>query len=311
MQYYTNPLDELKGFFLRKSMLKRLIIINVIVFFIVNIFSLIFYLFQFNSNNSHGDSINLLIYWLAVPADVLSLLLKPWTLFTYMFLHENLLHLLFNMLVLYFAGRIFMEYLDDKKLLSLYLFGGFCGAAFYILSYNVFPVFRDSISNSIALGASASVLAVLVAIAVYIPEYTVHLLLIGKVKLKYIAITLVIMDVFSIQRGNAGGHLAHLGGALWGYSYIAFFLKSNVLKKYDISSWFNKLFKKINFEKKSKLKKVYSRERPVSDEEYNREKIERQKKIDKILDKISRSGYSSLTTEEKDFLFRTSNNKNR
>ena len=153
--------------------------------------------------------------WLAVPADLGSLIYKPWTLITYMFLHYDFLHILFNMLWLFWFGQLFMQFIIPKRMLSVYLLGGLSGALLYIIAFNLIPAFQPSVPVSIALGASASVYAVVVAVCAYIPDYSMGLLLIGRVKLKYIAIVVVVIDILSISQGNAGGHIAHLGGALF------------------------------------------------------------------------------------------------
>jgi len=159
-------------------------------------------------------------YWLALPADFGQLILKPWSIITYMFLHEGFLHIAFNMLILYFGGQIFLQFLDAKKLIGTYILGGISGGLLFILTFNIFPVFNEIVSGALALGASASVMAVLIAIAAYVPNYTVRLMLLGNVKLKYIALFYVIMDIISIPQGNAGGHIAHLGGAFFGFYFI-------------------------------------------------------------------------------------------
>jgi membrane associated rhomboid family serine protease len=297
-----NIIDDLKKFFLSRSMLSRLILINVIVFIIVNLSYLYYYLFNIiPESEAFGIS-----YWLAVPASSSALLERPWTLFTYMFLHENFLHIFFNMIMFYFSGTLFMHYLGGKKLLSTYIIGGITGALFYIFAFNFFPVFSEIKDQSVALGASASVLAVLTAIAVYIPNSPVNLFMVFRVKLKYIAIALIIIDLFSIQKDNPGGHIAHLGGALWGFIYIV-----SLKNKTDLYSVFNPVRKFIInlFRPKPKLRVEYRKERTVSDDEYNRNRADKQKKMDGILDKISQKGYDSLSKEEKEFLFSSGNKK--
>jgi len=280
-----------------------------LLFLYINIANLFFWLFAVNGSIDGLVGTGRISFWLSVPADLGALIRRPWTLFTYMFVQESFFHLLFNMIVLYFGGRIFIEYLDDKKLINTYIWGGLFGALFYILAFNVFPVFNDSLPYSIALGASASVLAVLVAVATYKPNYTMYLFLIGKTKLKYIAIALVVIDILSINRGNPGGHIAHLGGALWGYLSILL-LQRGILyplgirwhKIKNIFNWFKK-------RPKSSFSQVHVNKRPETDDQYNRRKVEKQKVIDQILDKIAKSGYDSLTKEEKQILFDASDKK--
>ncbi len=308
--YYRNPLDEVKAFFKRKTILSRLILINLGVFIFVNLVSLFLWLFQVNSQTMEQFNISPLVYWLSVPADVNNLITRPWSIITYMFLQQNFFHLFFNMFVLYFGGRIFMEYLSQKKLLSTYIWGGILGALFFIISFNLFPVFESYTSLAIALGASASVLAILVAISTYVPNYTVNLLLFGRVKLKYIAIVLVVIDVLSIQRENPGGHIAHLGGAFWGFIYILMLKKGYNMSFFSNIFDFKKLFQPFLKPKKPKQSTTANyNERPITDDEYNYKRVQKQKRIDNILEKISKSGYESLTKEEKEFLFRMSNKK--
>jgi len=306
MNYYQgqpqmqNPFQNLKGFFRQKNMLVKLIIINVAVWLGIMILDVIFDLF----NTSASESI---ITWLAVPASLGKLIMRPWTLITYMFLHYDFWHILFNMLWLFWFGRIFLEYLNQKQLLATYLFGGLAGAMLYIVSYNVFPKFEDAYLMSMALGASASVMAIVVAISYYVPNYKIHLMFIGPVRIIYIAIFSIVLDILMIRSGNSGGHLAHLGGAAWGFYYI-YMLRKGM----DFSTLLNKV-PKLGFSggsnpgRKTKFRKVYKNERPVSDEDYNLRKKQEQEQIDIILDKISKSGYESLSKKEKDLLFRSSN----
>lgn len=298
---YNNSLvDRIKKFFQSRTILSKLVLVNIIVFILANISNLYLILFKI----PHTES--LFTDWFGVPSNLEILIRKPWSVFTYMFLQENFFHLLFNMIMLYFGGILFLQFLDSKKMLSTYIIGGLFGAVAYIFAFNFFPLFSEVSTYSVALGASASVIAVLVAIAFYIPEYEVILFLIGKVKMKYIAIFLVVMDILSIDKGNPGGHIAHLGGALWGFSYILF-----VKKRINRASIFNSIgsfFKNLT-KGKQKLRVEYKNERPLNDDAYNKNRVDNQKKIDAILDKISKNGYHNLTKEEKDFLFSTSNKK--
>jgi membrane associated rhomboid family serine protease len=298
--YNKSLLDNFMKFFFSRNMLSRLILVNVIVFILANISSL--FLTLYNIPHDHS----LFTDWFAVPAYPALLIHKPWTIFTYMFLQEGFMHILFNMIMLYFGGTLFMQFLGGKKLLSTYIFGGIAGAAFYILAFNYFPVFSNVYKISYAIGASASVLAVLVAIAVYIPEYTVQLLLFGRVKMKYIALILVLMDLLSIEKENPGGHIAHLGGALFGFTYIMLIKKNRNM--FNFLNPITAFFKKI-FTPKPKLKVEYTKGRPLTDDEYTKVRAEKQKIMDGILDKISKNGYDSLSKEEKEFLFSASNKK--
>lgn len=287
-----NILDEIKKSFKSGSALTKLIYINLAVFLAVKIISVFITLLQLNTTFSF-------VNWLAVPADINNLIFKPWTIFTYMFLHQDFLHILFNMLWLYWFGLIFLSYFDEKKLLSVYIAGGLSGALLYILAFNVFPLFTQVVPISYALGASASVIAIVIAVSVYAPNHTIHLMFLGPVKLKYIAVVTIIIDILSIASSNAGGHIAHLGGALFGYLYI-----SQMKKGHNITKGFDRVMDKIFswFKPRQKFKVTYKR--PVDDIEYNKSKAEQQKEIDKILDKIAKSGYDSLSKAEKEILFK-------
>ena len=262
------------------------------------------FLMFFISFISHQEVNNYFWEWFAVPASLSELILKPWTLISYMFLHIGFIHILFNMLWLYSFGRLFLSFLDKKKLLSVYLMGGLAGAVLYIISFNLFPVFESGRAMSVALGASASVMAVVVAISTYIPNHRVYVPILGSVKIKYFAIVFIVSDLLFIynRSGNLGGHIAHLGGALFGFYYIY-----QLKKGKDISKGFNNLMYSFFalFKKRSKLK--VSHKKAETDMDYNKRKADKQKEVNKILDKISKSGYDSLTKKEKDQLFRMSN----
>lgn len=294
--------QRILAFYKNNSVVYKLIIINVLIFLIVNIIGIIFYL---SSSHEQLLTSNPLLLWLAVPADFNLLMLKPWTVFTYMFFHLDFLHILFNMIMLYFGASVFLNALNSKQLISTYIAGGIVGGLFYIVAFNIFPVFQSILTQSIALGASASVLAILIAIASYRPETILHLLFIGNIKLKYIAIFFVLIDLISIDKGNPGGHIAHLGGAFWGLLY-GIGLKRGI----NLTSFIEKSNKNRNYtfknNKKSKIKVEYKTSRPLNDDQYNKKKVENQKRVDEILDKISQSGYDSLSKEEKDFLFKSS-----
>ena len=295
-------LEDFKNFLFGRNVLSRLTLANVLIFLLSGLASLYYYLFKIIPENSLcGSPVSGFTYWLATPSNPQLLLQKPWTIFTYMFLQENFFHLLFNMIMLYFGGRLFMQFMGSRKLVSVYIIGGLVGAIFYILSYNIFPVFQVASVCSVALGASASVLAILIAMATYAPNYAVQLVLFGNVKLKYIALILVLLDLFSIENGNPGGHIAHLGGALYGFCYISF-TKQNRFFSWNIPENIKKTLRNI-FRKKSRLRVEYKKGIPLNDDEYNHQMAEKQKKIDTILDKISKSGYESLSREEKDLLF--------
>jgi membrane associated rhomboid family serine protease len=285
--------DDIKRTFKEGSALTRLIYINLGVFLVVQIIGVIYFL--------AGQS-NILPDWLSVPSDVSEILKRPWTPITYMFLHTGFIHLLFNILGLYWFGKLFLYRLEGNKLLSVYLMGGFTGAVFYVISYNLFPVF-DSV-NGLLMGASASVFAILVAIAVYDPNNEIHLSFIGNFQLKYIALFYVLLSVVGISATNPGGNIAHLGGAAWGWFYIF-----QLRKGKDMGTGFVKLIDKIAgaiagiFKPKNNLKVTF-KQTPRDDYEYNRLKNIEQEEVNRILEKIGKAGYDSLSKSEKELLFR-------
>lgn len=290
-----NISDEIKQTFKVGSSLTRLIYFNLAVFIIVNIVEICYFIF-----NRHG-SYSAFLLTFAVPADPVILIRKPWTLITYMFLHKNFLHIFFNLLWLYWFGKIFLEYLNGKKLIGVYILGGITGALLYILSYNFLPVFRQHLTNSYALGASAAIMAIVVAIAVYVPNYTVYLLFIGRVKIIYIAlIGFLVTSVFDFSI-NTGGKIAHIGGALFGYLYILRYRQGH-----DMTRGLNRLLDSLFGLFKPKPKIRVTHRRNETDQDYNERKANEQAEIDRILDKIAKSGYDSLTSSEKDLLFKQS-----
>lgn len=282
--------DDLKNIFTRSGNgLTRIILINVIVFLIVNVLG---ELIRFSEN---GTS---LIYWLSLPGNVVLALTHIWTLVTYMFLHEELMHLLFNMLWLYWLGKIFVEYIGSKRLIGVYILGGISGGILFLLAATLFPL---QFYTTFLLGASAGVMAVVIAIALLVPDYTIHLLLLGAVRLKYLALASFILTSILDLSQNTGGKISHIGGALFGMVFMMQHKKGNDLTKPIVAclDWISSLFSG-----RSKIKVSYRRK--ASDEDYNASQKAKQEKLDAILDKISKAGYPSLTKEEKDFLFKAS-----
>ena len=288
-----NIVDELKQNFKKGNNLIRLIFINVGVFLIVSLINLVYWL---------GTRSDINFSFLIFPSDIHLFLFKPWTIITYMFMHADIWHILFNLLFFYWFGQIFLQYLDQKKLLTVYLLGGFSGAIFYSLVYSIFPAFElENHLGSSLLGASAAIMAVTIAITTIVPNFSVNMIFIGPVKLKYIALFVIALDLISIQTSNAGGHISHIGGALFGYIYGIRYLKGH-----DFTIGFTKFLDGFLslFKPRKRMKVTYKK--PVDDYEYNRSKVEEQKEIDRILDKIAKGGYESLSKNEKDFLFKSS-----
>jgi membrane associated rhomboid family serine protease len=289
-----NLLDEIKESFKEGSALTRLIYINLGLFLLIRIANVFYFL--------SGAEFPFLD-WLALPADFGMLATRPWTLITYMFLHFDFLHILFNLLWLYWMGQIFLGYFDQGKLVTIYVLGGISGGLFYVAGYNSFPVFSQIVADSRLLGASASVIAIVTALAMHAPNHTLHLMFIGPVKMKYIALFSVLMYVIGISSTNAGGNLAHLGGAFWGVMSILL-LRQGI----DPGRRINRMFSgfKKSFAPKPKVKMTY-RKPPTDDISYNRVKNQDKARMNEILEKISKSGYDSLSKEEKEILFRMGN----
>lgn len=291
--------DDIKLTFKKGNNLTRLIYINIAVFLLITVASIFGFLLK---NTAISDKT---IDVLSVPSSLNSLLMRPWAIITYMFTHKDVLHILFNMLWLYWFGRIFLEYLDQRKLVAVYILGGLTGALVYILSFNIFPAFAEVVDQSVAIGASASVMAIVVAIAAYVPDYTIQLFLFGRIKIKYMALGIFILTSVMDFSINSGGKLAHIGGAVFGYFYTI-----NIRHGRDMGKWLNKILDSFVtvFKPRKKLKVTHKK---VADEyEYNKVKAAHQKDINAILDKISKGGYDSLTKEEKETLFRESQKRN-
>lgn len=288
-----NLMDNLKQTFRQGNAVIRLIYINVAVYLLLHIFLIIMRLFTLN-----GEFV---VTWLALPSDPGTLLYKPWTFISYMFLHQDFFHILFNMFVLYWFGKLFLTYFTEKQLFGLYFFGGLVAGLFYVIAYNIFPLFSQLSNVSILMGASGSIMAIIVATAVQSPNLEVRFMLLGTVKLKYIAIVAVLISFFGITSSNAGGELAHLGGALYGYFFIV-----SLRRGKDHTRNFNRLMDAISniFKpRKLKVKHTANAGRKMSDAEYNMQKAKKMADVDRILDKIKSSGYGSLTPEEKKKLF--------
>ena len=283
-----------KDLFKQNPVLKWLLLVNVGIWIMVAFANLFLWLYK-------SPSTNLLVKWLAVPADWTELIRKPWTVITYMFLHERFWHLFFNVWMLWFGGMIFTRFLSQKQLALTYGLGGLVGALFFILAYNLFPVFETAKYTAVAMGASASVLAILVAAATYKPDYGLNLLLFGQLKFKWLAIAFVVIDLLSISAENPGGHIAHLGGALFGFVY-GFVMRKSLEKPAESKRKNRK--PKMEY---TPYEEIHDEPQvPRSDEEYNYQKAERERDVDAILDKIAKEGYASLTAEEKEFLFKNS-----
>ncbi|WP_425636762.1 rhomboid family intramembrane serine protease [Algoriphagus yeomjeoni] len=307
---YGNFWDNLRNAFKHSdNSLFKLIAINILVFFVVLIFRV------FMTIGGLGELYSTALSYLMMPASLPRLATQPWSIFTYMFLHEGIFHILFNMLFLYWFGQLIHQFLGSRKLANLYILGGLTGAIFYVLIYNLAPYFSQSVDSSLMLGASAGVFAIVVGAATLSPNTTFFLLLLGPVKIKYIAIFYVILSFANSAGANAGGELAHLGGALLGYLYIVQLRKGIDwgVPVQKVGIFFEDLFSgrksnvKVSYRSKAKTstggnfssfkKAPKSTPSQISSDEATQEEI------DKILDKIADRGYEALNKEEKRKLF--------
>ncbi len=289
--------QELKDSFKFGSPLTKLLYIN------IGVFILFRFIFAFYWGFGQQDLFPF-TNWLSAPAYLPSLIYKPWSIITYMFYHEDFFHIAFNMLGLYWFGKLFLEFLSKRQLVGTYLLGGLSGYIFFSLAYYLIPVLHQNLPGAVVLGASASVLAILAAVSFYRPNYSIYLMFFGQVKLKYLALFYIVIDVLTMASGNPGGHIAHLGGMFFGWIFAM-----QLRKGKDITIGVNKTldFLVTLFKPRKKLK--VSHRKPANDFEYKKQKVSEQKQIDVILDKISRSGYDSLNKDEKEMLFKMGKNK--
>lgn len=287
-------ITELKEKYQKGNICLQLIYINVTVFVLVTVCGVLLQLFNYSLDGG--------LSWLELPASFSRFIIQPWTLLTYMFMHAGFFHILFNMLWLYWFGKMFLLFFSAKHLRGVYLLGGICGGLLYMTVYNIFPYFQYMIEGSFLLGASASVLAIVAATAYREPNYPIPLLLLGTVRLKYLALIVIGMDLFFITSSNAGGHISHLGGALAGLWFAA-----SLNKGRDITAWINRTLDTFTEffsprTRKPKMKIHYGGNRQ-KDYDYNARKKSQFDEIDRILDKLKKSGYESLTADEKKSLF--------
>lgn len=283
------------------SAVMRLLLLNVGIFLLQSLGLFVAYVAGFRD-----AYLNDIANYFYASTDLSELIRKPWTIFTYMFMHSpmDIFHILSNMLYLYFFGRIFSDFIQPKMAYPLYLVGGLVGLFIEVAVFNLVPNYQHAV-GSLTVGASAAVMAIVLATATLVPDFTVHLIFIGPVRLKYIAAFVVIIDLLSISaEENLGGHLAHLGGALTGYLYIRSYRRSG-----NWFSWWPRLealAARPVQRRKPKVAYVNPNARPSVKKD---ESADKQKQLDAILDKIRASGYDSLSKQEKDFLFRISNEK--
>ena len=269
------------------NLLEKLIFLNIVCFVFPYIFNTFFYLF--------GKTNISIISWFELSSDITGVIFKPWSIISYSFFHSGFFHLFWNMILLFYSGQIFLNLFPNKMLLSSYFMGVIFGGIIFIFCYNFFPIFSNSSTSMI--GSSAGVMAVLIFMCVYSPDYEIRILFFN-IKLLYIGLFFVLTDIIQIPYGNAGGHFAHIGGAFIGFIYA-----QNIKKGTDIFKSFSSFFI-------SKINKSRQKEKKITNNDFKNiaHKDLKQKKIDEILDKISSSGYDSLSQEDKNFLFKNGDN---
>lgn len=305
-------IDTLRHRFKMATLSARIIYVNIAVFVVLRLIGILGFLFGFDANS--------IISYVELPSSPTWFIYQPWTIITYMFAHYDVLHILFNMLWLWWFGQLFLQFLSPRQLTGLYFVGGIGGGLLYMLAYNLLPAFAGH--GGLLLGASASIIAIVVATAVYAPDYKVGLLFFGSVSIKWIAIVTIFIDFLSITSANAGGHISHIGGAIVGMVFALALRRGT-----DITAWFNAIidfivntWRRISGPKGSnnfRIGSQHSRNRrqqsstpPPPPATNNGISPEDERIMDEILKKIKMSGYSALTEEEKNRLFNVSRRKN-
>lgn len=281
---------RVQQFFRSKSMLSRLILINIVVWAVMFVARLLVHVGAFLMGSQFSLT-PLLIDFLAFHTNYWLIFTRPWTIVTSLFVHGGFWHLFFNMICLYVFGQIFLSYRNEKQLLATYLIGGVCGNLVYLLAYHTFPVFAPEVGVSCCVGASGAIMAILFAITIFRPNHPIGLLFVGQIPLKWLAAFFIFIDLIGLMGGNAGGHFSHLGGAMYGCVIALFWLYGNRVLKFK---------PKVKAPKKPKF--AYSSKSDTQTSSAS-QKEKDEKRIETILDKIAKEGYGGLTAEEKDFLY--------
>ena len=284
--------------FLAENIVGKYIYVNVAVFVLFALLDVFATLFNMTSPALY------LKMWLELPSAPMQFVVQPWSLVTYMFLHAGLMHILWNMLALYWFGKLFLSFFSTRHFIGLYLLGGIAGGLFFMLAYNTFPMFTDSASNGYLVGASAAVLAVVTATATRVPNQRLNLLLFGEIRLVTVAVATVVISLLLLTSDNAGGSFAHLGGAFAGWLFAYYLNKGR-----DVTSLINKavdIFVAFSGKVAGNFQgaKMYVHKGKRSDDyNYNAQKKNTDAEVDRILEKLKKNGYASLTDEEKKRLF--------
>ena len=277
-------INTLKNKYKTGTIIEKLIYLNIAIFLL----TLLITVFQ----GLYKGEQNFLVEWFSLDNNLDAFLTKPWSIISYGFLHADFIHLIFNMITLYFIGNLFIQYFTEKQALTFYILGTLFGGFLYVISQNYFPLFEGI--NTTLVGASAGISAIFIGIATYMPHYQIKIRFIGFIKFWHLAAIWLAFDVVGLIGTNAGGSFSHLGGSLFGYLYVQ--QASN--KKTNISTIFSSFFKRKEKPLKTVHKSAKRKQKTVKNSNQNQEKI------DVILDKISKSGYDTLTKTEKEFLFK-------
>lgn len=299
----NNIWDDIRWQYRYGSPLIRLILVNAAVFVGINLLLLV----DFFTSKPVGETVSaFLSFW-----SDRHFFTRPWSIITYQFLHIGFFHLVFNMLALYWFGQIVQDFIGKPKVWPIYILGGISGALLFVLGYYLINLTNPGHVSAEVLGASAGVMAIVLAAATMAPDYEFNLLIFGPVKIKWIALVYVVLDVLMIRDGNAGGHFAHLGGALFGWLYIRQLRQGMDMARpyYAVTDFVSNLFSKqkklrVEYRRPEKTYAGSAKQRPGSSASQSRSS--RQERLDEILDKIGKSGYDSLSKDEKDFLFQMS-----
>lgn len=299
---FKSIFEDFKGVFRSGNMLSRIVVINIVVFIIVNLL----FVFDFNASKDPSSFANVIFRKISIVTNPFDMLKQFWGLITHMFVHKGFSHIFWNMLLLYWFGRIVGDFLNDKRILPLYILGGLAGAAAFFLYGQLDQSYAQ------AIGASAAVMCMMMVAATLSPDYIMNLILIGPVKLKYIAAVLLLIDLFGVfGSSNTGGHAGHLGGAVFGWYYVHLLRKGT-----DVTEPLQKLISKISTFGEPKIKKtprstftVYKNDPRKSGSKKSNSEFSEQKELDRILEKITAKGYDKLTAEEKEFLYQASKKK--
>ena len=300
-----NFIDQLKLRYKTGGATMRLIFWNVGVFLVLATLGLVSHLFKLDLGYDTT------VTYLISPGRFNHFPEQPWGIITHLFAHADLFHLFFNMFMLFFAGTQLEQVIGKKRIYFLYFISGLFGILLHTIAHHIFPIYENSLG--LVLGASGAISGIFIALAFFRPNMETRLFGIIPIKMLYLGIGFVLLDLLRIESNDQTAHFAHLGGALFGYLFITAYKKGNDWSRFTdrIINWFKGLFKP-----KSRLKVKYSKEKytgPKSsgsrakDDAFNNQKAERQQNIDAILDKISKSGYESLSKKEKEYLFRESN----